>query len=79
MYLLFLLMTDQFRIVGGDQTPTLCRNEGEGTVVNKSFRIIARVTSVMPSSRVRVQYCLSKRDIRTLKLFPGVKGPQDMP
>ena len=37
-------------MVGGDQTPSLCKNEGGGTAVKRSFLIIARVTSVMPKS-----------------------------
>ena len=35
-------------MVGGDQTPTLCKNEGGGTAVKMSFLMIARVISVMP-------------------------------
>lgn len=50
---LFSLMTDQFRIVGGLHTPTLCKNEGEGIWANKSFRTIAKVTSVIPASTSR--------------------------
>lgn len=39
-------------MVGGDQTPSLCKNEGGGTAVKRSFLMIARVTSVMPKSRL---------------------------
>ena len=46
---LFLAMTDQFRIAGGDHTPTACRNEGEGTVAKMSLRTITKVTSVIPN------------------------------
>ena len=61
---LFLLITDQLRMLGGDHTPTLCKNEGEGISVNKSFRTIAKVTSVIPELRFRNQHCLSKKYIR---------------
>ena len=47
-------MVDQFKIEGGDHTPTLCKNEGEGEEVKRSFLMIARVTSVMPESRFRI-------------------------
>lgn len=73
VHLLFLLITDQFIIVGGDQTPTLCKNEGEGTVFKMSFLTIAKVTSVMPRSGFRNQYCPLKRTYRTLHSFGGVE------
>ena len=56
LYLLFLAITDQFSIDGGDQTPTLCRNEGEGTMFKMSFLMITKVTSVMPRLGLRSQY-----------------------
>lgn len=56
LYLLFLAMTDQLSIDGGDQTPTLCKNEGEGTMFKMSFLIITKVTSVMPTIGLRSQY-----------------------
>lgn len=46
-------MVDQFKMVGGDQIPTLCKNEGEGAAVRMSFLMIARVISVMPRSMLR--------------------------
>ena len=57
-------MVDQFKIVGGDHTPTLCKNEGEGAEVKRSFLIIARVTSVMPESRFRINIAHLRRDIQ---------------
>lgn len=53
MYILFLLITDQFRMLGGDQTPTLCKKAGDGTVDKRSFLTIAKVTSVMPRLKFR--------------------------
>lgn len=71
LYLLFLAITDQFSIDGGDQTPTLCKNEGEGIIFKMSFLMITKVTSVMPRLWLRSQYCSLKR-VRTLKYISGV-------
>lgn len=45
---LFLAMTGQLRIVGGDQTPTAWRKGDGGTVSRRSFRTMTSVMSVMP-------------------------------
>ena len=45
---LFFAITDQLKIMGGDQIPTACRKDGGGMVLKISLRTITRVTSVMP-------------------------------
>ena len=41
-------MIDQFKITGGDQTPTAWRNDGDGTEVSKSVLTMTTVRSVIP-------------------------------
>lgn len=72
LYSLFLAMIGQLSIDGGDQTPILCKNEGEGTMFKMSFLMITKVTSVMPKLGLRSQYCPLKRKSRTLKYISGV-------
>ena len=74
LYLLFLAITDQLSIDGGDQTPTLCKNEGEGTMFKMSFLMITKVTSVMPRLGLQSQYRPLKRVSRTLKYTAGVEA-----
>ncbi len=45
---LFLATIGQLKIVGGDQTPTECKNEEGGWVESRSLRTMTSVTSVMP-------------------------------
>lgn len=66
-------MTDQFRIVGGEKTPTLCKNEGEGSVVNKSFRTIAKVTSVIPYLKCPVSIVYLRGDINSGRMSFEIK------
>lgn len=65
-------MTGQFSIVGGDQIPTACRKDEDGTVARTSLRTMTRVTSVMPIFFCAPPYMISAREPEIVRSKIGI-------